>query len=275
MGRNFVVDVDRCTACQLCVIACKDEHVGQSHQPWAQPQPDTGHFWIRIDTLERGHTPRVQVTHLPIHCQHCANAPCLRACPRGAIKRRDDGLVWIDATQCDGCGLCQQACPYDVIYLNPELNIAQKCTGCAHRIDQGHLPRCVDICPHEAITYGDVSGVASASFDVLRPEHGAEPTVYWRNLPKPWIAGTLIDRGRDEVIADATVIAVDLVESRSITIRTDAFGDFRIAGLSSGRKYRLEIYKDGYQPFRTVATTDGDQDLGEIALNPESTRPQS
>ena len=64
MGKTFIVDADKCTACQLCVIACKDEHVGRGYAPWSAPQPDTGQFWIRIESKERGHIPRVRVTHL-------------------------------------------------------------------------------------------------------------------------------------------------------------------------------------------------------------------
>ena len=267
MSKTFIVDADRCTACQLCVIACKDEHVGRGYAPWSQPQPDTGQFWIRIESKERGHIPRVRVTHLPIHCQHCADAPCIPACPTGAIKRRDDGLVWIDPALCNGCGLCQKACPYDVIYLNGDLNIAQKCTGCAHRVDEGLLPRCADICPHDAIVFtDDAARQNAASLEVYRPDFMTKPTVYWKGLPKPWIAGTLIDPEREEVVAGAQVTAVDLSGSGRLSVQSDEFGEFWIKGLASGRSYRLEISHPGYQPFGAVVTTDGDQDAGEVFL---------
>jgi Fe-S-cluster-containing dehydrogenase component len=276
MGKTFIVDADKCSACQLCVIACKDEHVGRGYAPWSAPQPDTGQFWIRIESKEQGTIPRVRVTHLPIHCQHCADAPCMTACQVGAIKRRDDGLVWIDPALCDGCGDCQEACPYDVIYLNADLKIAQKCTGCAHRVDEGLLPRCVDICPHEAIVFVDDPAAGAAQhakpLEVYRPEFMTEPTVYWRGLPKPWIAGMLIDAARDEVIAGATVTAVDLLKSGSLCAQSDEFGEFWIHGLASGCQYSVEISKPGYRPFRTVMTADCDQDLGEVRLEAEAAR---
>lgn len=162
MGKKlFLVDAEKCTGCALCVVACKDEHVGHSYLPWTGPQPDTGHFWVDVRGLERGNIPRVAVSHLPVFCQHCENAACLKACPDNAIFRREDGLVWIDESACSGCGLCVEACPYDAIFMNETRAVAQKCTGCAHRVDEGLEPRCAEICPHEAIVFGEASDIFS------------------------------------------------------------------------------------------------------------------
>jgi Fe-S-cluster-containing dehydrogenase component len=270
--KTFLIDADKCTGCSLCIIACKDEHVGTGHAPWTKPQPDTGHFWINVHGMERGRIPRVRMTHLPVLCQHCANAACVKACPEQAIKRRDDGLVWIDQAACTGCGLCQEACPYGVIYMNAELGIAQKCTGCAHRVDEGSLPRCADICPHEAIVFADETdnvvreAERDGTLEVYHPEYRAEPRVLWIGLPKPWIAGTVIDAASDEVLADAAITSVDLVDDGSVTVRSDAFGDFWVKGMEKDRKYRLVISKDGYEDFLAIVTTTGDQDLGTVCL---------
>jgi tetrathionate reductase subunit B len=271
-AKKFLIDVEKCTGCNLCIIACKDEHCGNSYSPWTKPQPDVGQFWIAVKAMERGRTPRVRMTYLPLLCQHCANAPCIKACPEDAIKTRPDGLVWIDAAACTGCGLCQPACPYDVIYMNSELNIAQKCTGCAHRVDEESLPRCAEICPHDAIVFGDeASGVFREIADgdkleIYHPEYQAEPQVYWKGLPKPWIAGTIVDPVDDEVVSSATITLVDLFGEKTVKILSDEFGDFWLRGLENDRKYKLEIRKDGYQGFVTVATTEGDQDLGNVIL---------
>jgi len=272
-GKSFLVDVDKCTGCSLCIIACKDEHVGSGYPPWTRPQPDTGHFWIAVHAMERGRIPRVRMTYLPVFCQHCANAPCIKACPGDAIKRRDDGLVWIDPGACTGCGLCREACPYNVIYMNAELGIAQKCTGCAHRVDEGALPRCVDVCPHDAIVFGDEADGVFADVgrggrrEVYHPEYTAQPRVYWKGLPKPWIAGAVVDAVSDEVISGAAITSVDLFEDGSVTVLSDAFGEFRVRDVEEHRKYRLEIRKEGYEAFRAVVTTDGEQDLGNVCLN--------
>ena len=274
MGKKtFLIDVDRCSGCNLCIIACKDEHVASSYSPWTRPQPDTGHFWINVQPMERGRIPRVRMTYLPLLCQHCANAACIKACPEDAIKRRDDGLVWIDPETCTGCGLCVEACPYDVVYMNDELGIAQKCTGCAHRVDEGSLPRCVEICPHDAIVFGDetdgVLGEAGRGEapEIYHPEYQAQPRIYWKGLPKPWITGAVIDAASDEVITGAAITSVDLFEDGSVTVRSDEFGDFWIRGADKDRKYRVEIRKEGYEDFLAVVTTDGDQDMGTVRLN--------
>lgn len=276
--KSFVIDVDKCSGCQLCVIACKDEHVGNDYAPWTRPQPGTGHFWMRLDALERGRIPRVRMTYLPILCQHCTNAPCMKACPENAIKRRGDDLVWIDAALCTGCGLCKEACPYDVVYMNEERAVAQKCTGCAHRVDEGLPPRCVEICPHDAIIFADETGAGAGNGSpggtllVYHPEYQTRPKVYWKDLPKPWIAGTVIDAASDEVIPDLTITAVDLFEDRTVAVRSDEFGDFWLRSLENDRKYKIEIRKDGYDDVFMVVTTDRDQDLGTIALKKTTAR---
>ena len=63
MGKkSFLIDVDKCTGCKLCIIVCKDEHVGSDYAPWTRPQPDTGQFWIDVQSLERGRIPRVRMS---------------------------------------------------------------------------------------------------------------------------------------------------------------------------------------------------------------------
>jgi len=273
MGKkNFLIDVDKCTGCKLCIVACKDEHVGDAYAPWSAPQPELGHFWIDVKALERGRAPRLQMSFLPMLCQHCEDAPCIAACPEDAIERREDGLVWIDPEACNNCGLCQEACPYDVIYMNEELGIAQKCTGCAHRVDAGAPPRCVDVCPHDAIEFGDEDDPmfqdenGEAPLEILHPEFQAKPRVYWRGLPRPWIAGAVLDAESDEIVQGAAIVAVDMTDETAATASSDAFGDFRIRGLHSNRKHRVEIRKDGYEDIVLFVETDTDQDLGTVAL---------
>ncbi|MCZ7566294.1 MAG: carboxypeptidase-like regulatory domain-containing protein [Burkholderiales bacterium] len=85
-------------------------------------------------------------------------------------------------------------------------------------------------------------------------------------LPRPWIAGTVIDAASDEVLADAAITALDLVDDASVTVRSDAFGDFWVRGMAPDRKYRVAIGKAGYEAFLAIVTTTGDQDLGCVEL---------
>lgn len=266
--KDFIIDVDKCTGCNLCVVACKDEHVDSSYAPWTKPQPEGGQFWMNVKPLERGTIPRVRMNFLPTMCQHCEDAPCIPACPEGAIKTREDGLVWIDAELCTGCGECQPACPYDVIYKNDDLNIAQKCTGCAHRVDEGALPRCVDVCPHDAILFGDNLKKTDAALEVLHPEFDAKPHVYWKGLPKPWITGALIDADADEVVIGAEISVTNLSNGSVVATRSDAFGEFWLKELTLDHEYRVDVTHANYREFSTTVASDSDQELGTITLKP-------
>ena len=118
-------------------------------------------------------------------------------------------LVVIDTDKCTGCTNCVDACPYDAIYFNENLNLAQKCTGCAHLLDGGEwkIPRCADACPTEAILFGEESDFADliAKAEVLLPETGAKPRVYYLNIPKKFVAGTVYDPVAKEIVEGATL----------------------------------------------------------------------
>ena len=87
---------------------------------------------------------------------------CIEAAP-DAVYKRDDGLVIVDPVKAKGNRGLVDACPYGAIYYNEELDVPQKCTGCAHLVDAGELPHCVDVCPHEALRFGD-------DLEVMEPE---------------------------------------------------------------------------------------------------------
>jgi Fe-S-cluster-containing dehydrogenase component len=138
MPKAFVIDVAKCSGCYNCQLACKDEHVGNDWSPYARPQPEIGQFWIKVEDFPQGTIPKVKIHYVPRLCNHCRKADCIASCPVDAIYRRDDGFVIIDPEKCTGCGACREACPYGVIYMNEEAKIAQKCTGCAHLLDNGY-----------------------------------------------------------------------------------------------------------------------------------------
>ena len=132
----IITDLNRCTGCLACTVACK-----------AINGVDVGSFWIKTlrvgpHPIEGGSGtfPDVEMYFLPVQCQHCENPECVKVCPTEASHIRDDGTVQIDKSKCIGCQFCAMACPYGVRYLNQEERVVEKCTLCERRISQGELP---------------------------------------------------------------------------------------------------------------------------------------
>jgi molybdopterin-containing oxidoreductase family iron-sulfur binding subunit len=97
----MVIDLHRCIGCYSCTIACRQEHF--------IPRDI---YFNRVLTTERGKFPTVQKVIMPVQCNHCADAACVKVCPTGASSQREDGLVLVDSKKCVGCLYCVVACPY-------------------------------------------------------------------------------------------------------------------------------------------------------------------
>lgn len=269
--KAFVIDVALCNGCYSCQIVCKDEHVGNDWTPIAKPQPDTGQFWMRQTEHIRGTVPKVKMHYVPKPCMHCDEAPCIPVCPvENTIYKREDGLVIIDPVKCTGCRACVDSCPYDAIFYNENLNLAQKCTGCAHLLDGGWtVPRCADACPTEAIKFGEESELADliAKAEVLLPQSGAKPRVYYLNIPKQFVAGTVFDPVADEIIEGATLTLQPADGGAALTKQTNDFGDFWFEGLGEGT-FKLTITAAGFQPLTIDdISTAKSVNLGDLALS--------
>lgn len=135
-GRVFLVDVDRCVGCYACEVACKQENELSLPSRWCMV--------TRVGPRRvQGELHMDFVTGI---CLHCDDPTCSHVCPAGAIGKRDDGVVLIDAEKCTGCGLCVHACPYGAISLDEEKGRAGKCSLCFERVDRGLEPSCVQHC---------------------------------------------------------------------------------------------------------------------------------
>ena len=269
MGKVFVIDPAKCNGCCNCQIACKDEHVGNAGMPYAQPQPDSGHFWLKVDEKVRGSVPKVKVSYIVRLCQHCGNAPCMAAAPE-AVYRRDDGLVVIDPEKAAGRRDLVDACPYGAVYYNEELGVPQKCTGCAHLLDDGwSVPRCVDACPHDAIKFGDegdfADEIAAAECLVANRVHD-EPRVRYLNLPKRFVAGIVVDLEVEEVIIGAKVTLENKQTGEVLVSETDEFGDFWFHQVEPA-PYRIYVEAGGYLTRAVESDATGeDCNVGPIEL---------
>ena len=267
MAKVFYVDVARCTGCYNCQLACKDEHCGNDWTPYAKPQPEIGQFWCRVEEHVGGTMPKVKIHYISQMCNHCANAPCMAAARDGAVYRRDDGLVIIDPEKAVGQRQIVDACPYGAIYWNEELQLPQKCTGCARLLDNGEkVPRCVEACPTDALRFGEEEELKDLirGAEVLKPELGLGPKVYYRNIPGRFIAGTLFDPEEQEIIEGARCHLSD--GSKNWDVTTDDFGDFWFRDLPVGR-YDLRITAPGYQPVLLEGLdTEKDLNVGDLPM---------
>lgn len=147
---HMIIDVAKCEDCNNCFLACKDEHIGNEWPGYTLEQPLHGHRWINIMRRERGQFPLIDVAYRPTPCMNCDQAPCIEA-SQGSILKRPDGIVLIDYQKAKGKKDLVKACPYGAIWWNEENQTPQKCTSCAHLLDEGwQQPRCVQACPLDA-----------------------------------------------------------------------------------------------------------------------------
>lgn len=266
MAKVFTVDVAKCNGCYNCQLACKDEHVENDWTPYAKPQPEIGQFWLKLEENVCGSIPKVRIHYIPHLCNHCEKAACMQTCP-SVFYRRDDGLVILDPEKCAGCETCLASCPYGAIYFNEDLNVSQKCTGCAHLLDNGfNSPRCVEACPTEALQFGDEEDMQDfiIGASVRMPETGLRPKVFYRNIPGKFIAGTVYDPVDKEVVIGARCRATN--GGKTVEVLSDDYGDFWFNDLAVG-KYDVVIEAKGFEfeVFNAINTAK-DVNLGDIAL---------
>ena len=275
---NLIVDVDNCTNCNLCVLACQDEYVGNEVPGYAAEMPKHGHKWIHIKQKVRGQTPLIDTAYLPVMCQHCDDAPCIAAAENGAISKRPDGIVLIDPVKSKGQKQIVDACPYGAVWWNEEKQIPQHWNFDAHLIDDGWTaPRADKVCATAAIKAVKLDDGAMAKMaeqqglEHLEPEHGTKPRIWYKNLHRYrdcFIAGS---------VAAETNDLVDCVEGAAVRLSkdgetvaeatTDNYGDFKIDKLvpESGA-YQLDISADGW-PAKSLDVTLGESlSLNDIRL---------
>ena len=170
-----VIDQTKCIGCHACTTACKSEN--------EVPLSVTRTY---VKSVDVGLFPQARRAFQVTRCNQCEDAPCVAACPTGAMFTRPDGIVDFDKDACIGCKACMAACPYDAIFINPEDHSAEKCNFCAHRIDAGLEPACVVVCPTQAILVGQAgdspaAGIAAREpVAVRRPEKGTRPKLFYR-----------------------------------------------------------------------------------------------
>jgi Fe-S-cluster-containing dehydrogenase component len=232
---------------------------------------------------ERGKYPHIDVAYRPTPCMHCEDAPCVKAAIKadklGAVYKREDGIVILDPKETKGMKELVAACPYNAIFWNEEENLPQKCTLCAHLLDQGwKAPRCVQACPTGAlrVVKADKAGMeriaSEEKLTVLRPGLGTAPHVYYKNLYRfdtCFIAGSVAYE-KDGLMECAAGARVHLEENSNLVAaaKADAFGDFKLDGIREGSgTFQLEITFGSTRKKRMdVKVGEGSVSLGTILL---------
>jgi molybdopterin-containing oxidoreductase family iron-sulfur binding subunit len=191
----MVIDLDRCTGCEACVIAC---HAENNIRIAGDDESARGRSvnWIRVERHFEGEYPNVRARFMPVLCQHCDEAPCEPVCPVYATYHTEEGLNAQVYNRCVGTRYCANNCPYTVRFfnfydpewaaplekaLNPEVSVRskgvmEKCTFCIQRIRKGEekakdegravrdgdvVPACVQSCPTKAMAFGNIADPAS------------------------------------------------------------------------------------------------------------------
>ena len=192
---GMVIDLDKCTGCGDCMVACKVENNIVIVSP-DEANNSRVMFWMDMLTVYKGEYPNIKIKRIPKPCYHCDNPPCTRVCPVHATYLNEEGLVGQIYSRCIGCRYCMAACPSSAkVYnwyepewskehsncFNPDVSlrmmgVVEKCSFCSHRLikvkeeadiegrdiqDREYLPACAESCPADAIYFGDLENKKS------------------------------------------------------------------------------------------------------------------
>jgi Fe-S-cluster-containing dehydrogenase component len=276
----MIVDVARCVNCQNCTMATKDEYVGNDIPGYTAPQPHFGHEWLTIDRHVRGNGSMVDVTYVPRMCNHCDNAPCVKA-GGGAVYKRPDGIVIIDPVKAKGRKNIVSSCPYRNIWWNEELQLPQQWLFDAHLLDRGWKePRCSQACPTGALRALKVSDEELAA--IVRDEgltvisetlSATRPRVLYKNLAlanREFIGGNVVHAAADGCVDNVHGADVELASADGKVaqrVHTDHYGDFKFDGLEgAGAAYSLRISHPMYGDASIDVTLAESRYLGSIRL---------
>jgi formate dehydrogenase iron-sulfur subunit len=189
-GRSygFFTDTTLCIGCKACEVACKEwnnlpaDELGLTGHSYDNTGTLSANTWRHVRFIEHevradNQTP-FQSGWLMMSdvCKHCHNAPCLEACPTGALFRTEFDTVVVQQDICNGCGYCVPACPFGVVDINTLDGKAHKCTLCYDRLKGGLEPACSKSCPTDSIQFGEVGELQRRAHERLEHLHQLDVT---------------------------------------------------------------------------------------------------
>lgn len=168
MSAAILIDTTRCTGCETCVAACKEENgLAPDRLRPGQASIDALSS-TRFTTILR----RPGEQYVKQQCRHCLEPACVSACLVGAMQKTPEGPVVYDPELCMGCRYCMVACPYSIPRYDWDEPVpyVRKCDMCVDRLRAGELPACVDACPEGVLEYGDRDALLATAHARIR-EH--------------------------------------------------------------------------------------------------------
>jgi|SRR5579862_1238322 len=183
---GFFTDTTVCIGCKACQVAChqwNDLPAGKGERTSlpllsGDSYDNTRSFsdvnWRHVKFIEQPREGPERVAWLMMSdvCKHCVNAPCLEVCPTSAILRTEFDTVYINEPACNGCRDCVAACPFGVIHMSETRHVAQKCTLCYDRLQNGLQPACSQACPTQSIQFGKIDDLREKARRRVEQLHG-------------------------------------------------------------------------------------------------------
>jgi formate dehydrogenase iron-sulfur subunit len=192
---GFFTDTSVCIGCKACEVACKQWNMLSGNEPsFIDGFDNTGQLdsqnWRYVQMIDN--VPDVTLgtgqgkawLMMSDVCKHCQHASCMDVCPTGAIIRTEFDTVFIQPDVCNGCRNCISACPYSVIGIDEETNVARKCTLCYDRLQGGMEPACAKACPTQSIQFGPLDELQQRADKRLADLHSqgvVEANLYGRD----------------------------------------------------------------------------------------------
>ncbi len=185
---GFFTDTTLCIGCKACEVACKEwnnlpaDNIGMTGESFDNTGQLSANTWRHVAFVEQDVRTDIETPFqsgwvmLSDVCKHCHNAPCLEACPTGALFRTEFDTVVVQQDICNGCGYCVPACPFGVVDISTMDGKAHKCTLCYDRLKGGLEPACAKACPTESIQFGEVELLQARAAHRVEQLHGLGQT---------------------------------------------------------------------------------------------------
>lgn len=183
---GFRLDLESCTGCKACQLACKDKHDLPPGVLWRKVVEVSGGGWERRGATFVDETFNYFVS---VACMHCERPICAEVCPTKAMAKGEDGIVAVDPDRCMGCRYCEWACPYAAPQFDAARGVMTKCDLCRDRLREGRPPACVAACQMRVLSVDDFAGGSdgTAATFPLPPEELTRPSTALtphRDVPK-------------------------------------------------------------------------------------------